>query len=115
MRGREDNFLAQEGNSKTYLMLKMLYGEGITRPNENYEKKMFASKEDLGQLTGRAYGGYMGIKDVYDGNRYFYTMGYLEYAQPGSTTNKIAIVGPIAVTYNGTNAPVKNSEVYTIE
>ena len=114
-KGREDNFLTSGGDTKSLLMLKMMLGQGVTVPGNNYAKKHTAKKEDLGQLIGRSYGAYTGIKDVLNGERFFYVMGYVEYSVPGSTTNKIAVVGPIAVTYNGTNNPVTDSVIQVFE
>ena len=95
---REDNLLDPANNYKVQLMSTMMQGESVTLPGHNRAK--YETAEYLGKYNGFAYTGYKGIKDAYDGNRYYYVIGWVLYTEDNSGADKLAVVGPFAVTYN---------------
>ncbi len=106
---REDNILANTEN-KGPLRYKMLSGEAMNIPgyNEELDKKA----QNLGQTSGYAYGGLTGVKNVNNGNHYFYALGFVEYTESDGSAH-MATVGPIAVTYNLTSNEVTDNNVFT--
>ena len=93
---REDNILAVDGNKKV-LSYKMLSGEAVNIPG--YNEVDGNNAQSLGQTSGYAYSGPSGVKNVNNGNRYFYVLGFVEYTESDGSAH-MATVGPIAVTYN---------------
>ena len=88
----------------------MLNGDAVNIPGYNEAKGEKA--QSLGQTSGYAYGGLSGVKNENNGNRYFYALGFVEYTDADNAEH-MAVVGPIAVTYNSTSNAVTDTEIYT--
>ena len=77
--------------------------------NEAIDKKA----QSLGQISGYAYGALTGIQNENKGERYFYVLVFVEYTDTANAKH-MAVVGPIAVTYNSTSSgAVTESEIET--
>ena len=109
---REDNLLSSD-KFKVPLMLTMLKRDSITLPG--YNNAIYHPSKNLGDMAGYVYTGYTNVKDMYEGNRYFYALGYVVYTDANDVM-KLAVVGPIAVTYNQVAAsPVTEEEVLVMD
>ena len=106
---REDSILANSSN-KSPLRAKMLNGQAVNIPG--YNEAICKKAQSLGQTSGYAYGGLTGVKNTNEGNHYFYALGFIEYTD-ADNSNHMAVVGPIAVTYNSLSSAVTDSEIYT--
>ncbi len=109
---REDNLLSSD-KFKVPLMLTMLKRDSITLPG--YNNAIYHPSKNLGDMAGYVYTGYTGVKDMYEGNRYYYVLGWVVYTDANDAM-KLAVVGPIAVTYNQVAAsPVTEEEVLVMD
>ena len=86
----------------------MLSGEAVNIPG--YNEASVKKAQSLGQTSGYAYGGLTGVKNVNKGNRYFYVLGLVQYTK-ADNTNHMAVVGPIAVTYNSLSSAVTKTGI----
>ena len=101
---RDDNILTASEN-KGPLRYKMLSGEAVNI--SGYNDATAKQAQNLGQISGYAYGGITGVKN--SGNKYFYLLGFVEYTD-ADNAGHMAVVGPIAVTYNSTSSAVVYSD-----
>ncbi len=106
---REDNILAKNKN-KAALRNKILNGEAVNIPG--YHEASYKKAQSLGQTSGYAYGGLTGVKNENNGEHYFYALGFVEHTD-ASNAKHMAVVGPIAVTYNSTINADTDSNIYT--
>lgn len=100
----ENNALNDKEVGKDILRQRMINSEAVNIPGDNDSE--IKEAQNMGYTSGLAYAPITGVKDAYKGNRYFYALGFVEYAKDSSGNTYVATVGPIAVTYNGTASAI---------